>query len=121
MCPKRKYSEDADANEVINKLYAEKRELEDRCRQLQLALGSQDIRCTWSQLVRDIRRKHPRIANILEQAYVKDFQRGRITLIFRLLRADDVFIVKSELKHFLRLYTAHRWHQPFIINIKITD
>lgn len=118
---KRKYSENAEHNEVINKLYAAMRELEDRNRQLQLALGDLDINCSWQQLVRDIGRKQPRIANILQQAYVKDFHRGRITLIFRLLSPQDVFIVKGELKRYLRLYTAQRWHQAFTIKIKITD
>jgi len=118
---KRKYSENADANEVINKLYESIRKLQNQNRQLQLALGHQDIDCSWEQLIADIRRKKDRIAAILEQAYVKRFDRGFITLVFRQLSAPDVFIVKGELKNYLRLYTAHRWHKPFVINIKITD
>ena len=121
MCPRRKYSEDANHNEVINKLYASIRQLQNENRQLKLALGAQKINCTWEQFISDIKRKNKAIAAILEQAHVRRFEQGRIWLAFRGLRADLNFIARYELKNFLSLWALGKFGCPFVIKIKFLD
>lgn len=116
---KRKYSPEAKHNEVINKLYASLRDLEQRNRQLQLALGDQAIDCTWEKFVKEIGRKNRTIATILNKAYVRRFERGRIWLVLQGLTFDQVFIAKHEMKKFLFLWCLQKFHQKFTIKIKI--
>lgn len=119
--PRRKYSQNADHNEVINSLYESIRRLESDNRQLKLALGSAALSCTWDAFVRDIKAKHREIGALLAKAYVRRFEKGRIWLAFRQLDPESRALVAFQLKPFLALWSATKFGQPFVIKIKITD
>lgn len=118
---KRKYSDNPDHNEVINKLYESIRQLKNQNRQLHLALGAQKIDCTWEEFVKDIKRKNSTIAAILELAHLRRFENGRIWLAFRDLTSEQRAIIVFQLKDFLRLWSAGKFGQPFTIKIKIAE
>lgn len=119
--PRRKYSQNADHNEVINALYESIRLLKNENRQLSLALGNQKLDCTWDVFVKDIKRKNYQMGSLLAQAYVRRFENGRIWLAFRDLDEEDRALAAFQLKPFLALWSATKFGQPFVIKIKITD
>lgn len=116
---KKKYSETADHNEVINKLYESIRKLESANRQLSLALGAQKINCTWEQFVSDIQLKNRDIAALLKRAHVRRFENGRIWLAFRDLDPQGRALAAFHLKGFLLLWSAAKFGYPFTVKIKM--
>lgn len=118
---KRKYSENAGHNEVINSLYESIRKLESEKRQLKLALGAQDLNCSWEAFIKDIKRKNHDIGILLTKAYVRRFENGRIWLMFRTLDSESRALAAFHLKPFLAVWSTAKFGRPFVIKIKITD
>lgn len=116
---RRKYSEDADANEVINKLYKERRALENHVRQLVTALGAKALPTTWEKFVRGIGRKDRAIASILELAEVKRFEKGRIWLVFYDLQPEHKALINWRLKSFLEVWAAKEFDLKTTVKIKL--
>ena len=116
---RRKYSEHADHNEVINKLYESIRKLKDENRQLKLALGCYDIDCTYEEFVKSIKRKNQNMAALLDKAKIRRFEQGRIWLSFADLDLQDSTLAQFYLKDFLVLWSVAKFGIPSDIRIKI--
>ncbi len=116
---KRKYSEHADHNEVINKLYEYLRLLKSENRQLKLALGTQYISCSWESFIKDIKRKNRPLASLLATSYVRRFERNRIWLAIKRSEFDKYYFDEKYIYDFLNLWTAAKFGTKFEIKIRI--
>ncbi len=114
---KRKYSENADHNEVINKLYESIRELQSENRQLKLALGPIAIKHTFSQLVKDIRKRNRYMGRLIDKAYIRRFDPEKVWLAFNNLDRVEKYCATTSLIVFLKAWTLKHYDKE--ANIKI--
>lgn len=118
---RRKYSEDADCNEVINKLYESIRKLQDENRQLSLALGAMKPDKPWSTILKDIKRKNKTYGSLLSKAYVVYFTRGKIRLVLKNLTLEEQTLFKFGFKEWFKIWMTAQVNFPIEIYIKIKD
>lgn len=116
---RKKYSQNADHNEVINKQYEALRLLRNENRQLKLALGQQYIGCSWEAFLRDIKRKHGPLHSLLSTAFIRRFERDRIWIAIKRSEFNKFFFDEAYIYDFIALWTAAKFGTKFEIRIRI--
>ena len=119
--PRKKYSENADHNEVINKLYESIRQLQDDNKQLSLALGGMKPSKPWSTILKEIKRKNRAYGELLNKAYVVYFTCGRIRLIFQNLTIEERSLLRHGFKRWLKVWLTAEVRFPIEVYIRIKD
>ena len=117
--PRRKYSEHADHNEVINKLYESIRQLQDENRQLSLALGAMKPDKPWLVILKDIKRKNRAYGDLLSKAYVVYFTRGKIRLVLKDLTTEERTLFQFGFKAWFKIWMTAQVNFPIEIYIRI--
>ena len=118
---RRKYSEQADHNEVINKLYESIRSLANENKQLSLAIGGMKPSKPWPVILKEIKRKNKAYGELLNKAYVVYFTCGRIRLIFKSLTIEERSLLRHGFKRWLKIWLTAEVRFPIEVYIRIKD